>query len=57
MTAKDVLDLMKKNLGSPWNESTYRDVLHAGDPNVEVKGIATSFMATLDMIQRAMLPD
>ncbi len=53
MTAKDVLELIKKNLGSPWNESTYRDVFHAGDPNVEVKGIATSFMATLDMIQRA----
>jgi putative NIF3 family GTP cyclohydrolase 1 type 2 len=53
MTAKDVLDLIKKNLGSPWIESTYRDVFHAGDPNVEVKGIATSFMATLDMIQRA----
>lgn len=53
MTAKDVLDLIKKNLGSPWNESTYRDVFHAGDANVEVKGIATSFMATLDMIQRA----
>src|SRR3954470_236926 len=53
MTAKDVLDLIKKNLGSPWTESTYRDVFHAGDPNVEVKGIATSFMATLEMIQRA----
>jgi putative NIF3 family GTP cyclohydrolase 1 type 2 len=53
MTAKDVLELIKKNLGSPWNESTYRDVFHAGDPNVEVKGIATSFMATLEMLQRA----
>ena len=53
MTARDVLDLIKKNLGSPWNENTYRDVFHAGDPNVEVKGIATSFMATLDMLQRA----
>lgn len=53
MTAKDVLDLIKKNLGSPWNESTYRDVFHAGDPNVEVKGIATTFMATLDLLQRA----
>ena len=36
MTAKDVSDLIKKNLGSPWNENTYRDVFHAGDPNVEV---------------------
>ena len=53
MTARDVLDLIKKNLGSPWNENTYRDVFHAGDPNVEVKGIATSFMATLDLLQRA----
>jgi putative NIF3 family GTP cyclohydrolase 1 type 2 len=53
MTAKDVLDLMKKNLGGPWNENTYRDVFHAGDGNVEVKGIATTFMSTLDLLQRA----
>src|SRR5689334_6214615 len=53
MTAKDVLELIKKNLGSPWNESTYRDVFHAGDPSVEVQGIATTFMATLDLLQRA----
>jgi len=53
MTARDVLELIKKNLGSPWNESTYRDVFHAGDPNIEVKGIATTFMATLDLLQRA----
>ena len=53
MTAADILDLIKRNLGSPWNENTYRDAFHAGDPNVEVTGIATSFMATLDMLQRA----
>src|SRR6476620_5588112 len=53
MTASDVLELIKKNLGSPWNGSTYRDVFHAGDPQVEVKGIATTFMATLDLLQRA----
>jgi putative NIF3 family GTP cyclohydrolase 1 type 2 len=53
MTARDVLDAIKKNLGSPWNESTYRDVFHAGDPSVEVTGIATTFMATLDLLQRA----
>src|SRR6185369_1394806 len=53
MTGKDVLELNRKNLGSPWNEGTYRDVFHAGDPNVEVKGIATTFMATLDLLQRA----
>lgn len=53
MTANEVLQRIKANLGSPWNESTYRDVFHAGDPNVEVKGIATTFMATLDLLQRA----
>ena len=53
MTARDVLRLIKENLGSPWNETTYRDVFHAGDPDVEVKGIATCFMATLDLLQRA----
>jgi putative NIF3 family GTP cyclohydrolase 1 type 2 len=53
MTAKDVLRLIKENLGSPWNENTYRDVFHAGNPDVEVKGIATNFMATLDLLQRA----
>ncbi len=53
MTANDVLALIKKNLGSPWNENTYRDVFHAGDPNQEVKGIATCFMPTLDLLQRA----
>jgi putative NIF3 family GTP cyclohydrolase 1 type 2 len=53
MTGRDVLDLIQKNLGSPWNENTYRDVFHAGDPMVEVKGIATTFMSTLDLLQRA----
>src|SRR5262245_9210922 len=53
MTANDVLALIKTNLGSPWNESTYRDVIHAGDPNVEVKGIATTFMGTLPIAQKA----
>jgi putative NIF3 family GTP cyclohydrolase 1 type 2 len=53
MTANDILDRIKKNLGIPWIESTYRDAFHAGDPNVEVRGIATTFMATLDLLQRA----
>jgi hypothetical protein len=56
MTAKAVVDLIKSNLGSPWNENTYRDVFHAGDPNVEVKGIATTFMATLDLLRPLMRP-
>ncbi len=52
MTANDVVERIKKNLGIPWNEQTYRDTFKVGDPNTEVKGIATTFMATLDLIQR-----
>jgi putative NIF3 family GTP cyclohydrolase 1 type 2 len=54
MTAADVLELIRKNLGSPWNDKTYRDVIHLGDPHTEVKGIATNFMATLDAMKRAL---
>jgi putative NIF3 family GTP cyclohydrolase 1 type 2 len=53
MTANEVVGRIKKNLGMPWNERTYRDTFKVGDPNTEVKGIATTFMATLDLIQRA----
>jgi putative NIF3 family GTP cyclohydrolase 1 type 2 len=53
MTANEVVERIKKNLGIPWNEKTYRDTFKVGDPNTEVRGIATTFMATLDLIQRA----
>src|ERR1700733_7032936 len=53
MTANDVVERIKKNLGIPWNQSTYRDTFKVGDPNTQVKGIATTFMATLDLIQRS----
>ena len=52
MTANDVIDRIKKNLGIPWNEPT-RDAFKVGNPDTEVKGIATTFMATLDLLQRA----
>jgi putative NIF3 family GTP cyclohydrolase 1 type 2 len=57
MTANEVVERIKKNLGIPWNEKTYRDTFKVGDPNTEVKGIATTFMATLDLIQRAHAAD
>jgi putative NIF3 family GTP cyclohydrolase 1 type 2 len=53
MTANDVVERIKKNLGIPWNEQTYRDTFKVGSPETEVKGIATTFMATLDLIHRA----
>jgi putative NIF3 family GTP cyclohydrolase 1 type 2 len=53
MTAGEVLERIKKNLGVPWNERTYRDTFKIGGPDTEVKGIATTFMCTLDLMQRA----
>jgi putative NIF3 family GTP cyclohydrolase 1 type 2 len=53
MTGREVVDLIKKNLGVPWNEQTYRDTFKAGDPDSEVKGIATTVMVTFNMLQRA----
>jgi putative NIF3 family GTP cyclohydrolase 1 type 2 len=53
MTANDVVETIKKNLGIPWNPTTFRDIFKAGRPETEVKGIATTLMATLDLLQRA----
>jgi putative NIF3 family GTP cyclohydrolase 1 type 2 len=53
MTAGEVVDRIKKNLGAPWRDGTYRDTYKAGGPETEVKGIATTVFVTLDVIQRA----
>jgi putative NIF3 family GTP cyclohydrolase 1 type 2 len=53
MTAGGVVERIKNNLGIPWNARTFRDTFKAGSPETEVKGIATTFMATLDLLQRA----
>ena len=53
MTARDVVDLIKKNSGAPWNERSYRDTFKVGNPDVTVKGIATTMMVTFGMLKRA----
>lgn len=53
ITAGEVLDRIKKNLGVPWQDSSYRDTIKAGSLNTEVKGIATTVMSTFDQIKRA----
>jgi putative NIF3 family GTP cyclohydrolase 1 type 2 len=54
MTAGDVVARIRKNLGVPWRESTYRDTFKAGGPDTVVTGIATTVFASFDMIQRAV---
>jgi putative NIF3 family GTP cyclohydrolase 1 type 2 len=52
LTAKDVIARIQKNVGVPWHDQTV-DTIKAGSPDTGVKGIATTMMATLDVVQRA----
>ena len=53
MTARQIVDTIKAKIGVPWDEKSYRDTFKMGDPDTSVKGVAATFMATLDVIQRA----
>jgi len=52
LTAGQVIDRIKTNVGIPWRESTV-DRIIVGTPDTPVRGIATTMMATLDVVQRA----
>jgi putative NIF3 family GTP cyclohydrolase 1 type 2 len=53
MTAREVVELIKKNSTRPWNDRSSRDTFKAGNPDTAVKGIATTMMTTFDMLKRA----
>jgi len=52
LTAKQVVERIRQNVGIPWRAETVDNIV-AGDPDTPVKGIATTMMATLDVIQRS----
>jgi putative NIF3 family GTP cyclohydrolase 1 type 2 len=52
-TAAQVVERIKANVGIPWNEKSFRDTFKVGDPQIQVRGIASTFMSTLDVLQRA----
>lgn len=52
LTAADVVQRIKDKVGIPWRARTVDNVV-AGRAEVRVRGIATSMMATLDVVQRA----
>ncbi|GAB3783859.1 hypothetical protein GCM10028818_42440 [Spirosoma horti] len=52
LTVGQVIDRVKANVGIPWREQTV-DNLIAGTPELPVKGVAVTMMATLDVLQRA----
>jgi putative NIF3 family GTP cyclohydrolase 1 type 2 len=53
LTAGEVVDRIKKNLGIPWNSTTFRDTWKIGDPSMPVSGIATSFGTNLTVMDKA----
>ncbi len=53
MTAGEVVERIKKNLGAPWRDTTYRDTYKFGGPETVVTGIATTAFVTLDVIRQA----
>src|SRR5438132_10937520 len=52
LTARQVVERIQKNVGVPWREKTV-DTFKAGNPDTTVKGIATTMVATLDLLKRA----
>jgi len=52
VTAADIVGRIKAHVGIPWLEKTV-DRIVAGGPETPVRGIATTMMATLDVIRRA----
>jgi putative NIF3 family GTP cyclohydrolase 1 type 2 len=55
-TARQIIDQIKANVGVPWQEPTV-DTIKAGDPDTPVTGIATTMMATFDVLRRAAAED
>ena len=52
LTARQVVEQIKANIGVPWREQTV-DTFKTGNPDTPVTGIATTMMATYGVLQRA----
>src|SRR4249919_2956457 len=50
LTAREVIARIQQQVGVPWQSDTV-DTFKAGDPDVQVTGIAVTMMATLDVLQ------
>jgi len=52
LTARQVIERIQSHVGVPWRTQTV-DTFKAGDPDTPVTGIATTMMATYDVLVRA----
>ena len=53
LTARQIVERIREKLAAPPVPNSTRDTFKCGDPDTPVTGIATTFMATLDVLQRA----
>ncbi|MCX6627750.1 MAG: Nif3-like dinuclear metal center hexameric protein, partial [Candidatus Solibacter sp.] len=54
LTAGEIVARVKKNLGIPWNDTTYRDTFKTGGPDTVVTGLTSTFMSSLSVLQRSV---
>src|SRR5580692_10249411 len=52
LTARQVIERIQAHVGLPWRSETV-DTFKAGDPETRVTGIATTMMATYDVLVRS----
>ena len=54
LTAQQIIDRIKSQVGVPWQNETV-DTFKAGNPATPVTGITVTMMATMDVLQRAVI--
>lgn len=54
ITAGEIIERIKKNVGVPWKEVTVDTIKGGGSPGTSVTGITTTFMATLEVLQKSV---
>ncbi len=53
-TAKEVIELIKQNVTCEWQDETV-DNIKAGSGDTKITGIATTFMATMEVLKKAVI--
>lgn len=53
ITAQQIIERMKKNLGVPWNDPS-ADIFYAGKPDNVITGVATTWTPSLDVLRHAI---
>lgn len=54
LTAGEIVNRIKENLGIPWRETTYRDTFKFGGPETVVTGVATTMFCSYGALRDAV---